>query len=122
MGTNSNRGRASLVRNFLLLAGVILWYLGPSSRNKENQLARPKQVAKEDRETVTVTYTVRPHFAVTADNIPGVTGVGSTAREAVTNLRSEVRRRYPFHKFDIVERTDTRELMSAISWREPVYE
>lgn len=85
-------------------------------------MARPKQVAKEDRETVTVTYTVQPYFAVSVDAITGVKGVGKTAREAVSNLRSEVRRRYPHSKFDIVERTDTRELMSAISWREPVYE
>lgn len=85
-------------------------------------MARPKQVAKEDRQSVTATYSVQPYFAVTCDLTPGVKGVGPTAKEAVINLRSEVRRRYPFHKFDIVERTDTRELMSAVTWREPVYE
>lgn len=85
-------------------------------------MARPKQVAKEERQTVVVTYTVQPYFAVSSDVTPGVVGVGPTARDAVTSLRSEVRRRYPFHKFDIVERTDTRELMSAVTWSEPVYE
>lgn len=85
-------------------------------------MARPKQVAKEDRETVTVTYTVEPYFAVSVDSLPGIKGVGKTAQDAVINLRSSVRRRYPHTKYDIIERTDTRDLMSAISWREPVYE
>lgn len=85
-------------------------------------MARPKQVAKEDRETVIVTYTIEPYFAVSVDSLPGIKGVGPTAKEAVINLRSSVRRRYPFSKYDIIERTDTRELLSAIAWREPVYE
>lgn len=87
-------------------------------------MARPKPVPTEDRKTVTITYTVHPYFMVMADDpkLSGTFGVGRTAKEAVTNLRSEVRRRYPFNQFDIVERTDTRDLMSATSWREPVYE
>lgn len=85
-------------------------------------MARPKQVAKEDRQSVTVTYTIQPYFAASVDSLPGIKGVGPTAREAVINLRSSVRRLYPFSSFDITERTDTGELMAATSWREPLYE
>jgi len=87
-------------------------------------MARPKRVAAEERRTVTVTYTVLPAFRVTTDdpNLRGISAVGATAREAVTNLRSEVRRKYPFAAFDIIEKTSTKELMLATGWKEPTFD
>lgn len=68
-------------------------------------MARPKQVPKEERKTVEITYTVVPWFAVTVDDpkLRGYIGVGPTPKAAITNLRSQVRRIYPHHQYDIVE-------------------
>lgn len=87
-------------------------------------MARPKRVAAQERQEVTITYSVAPAFIVTVDDpkLSGISGVGRTAKEAVTNLRSAVRRAYPFAAYDIVERTDNKKLMLATSWKEPTFD
>jgi hypothetical protein len=87
-------------------------------------VARPKRVETSERQTVTVRYSVVPYFAVSCSDpkLSGITGVGRTAREALTHMRAAVRDRYPLGEFDIIEKTDTPEMMLATSWREPVYE
>jgi len=87
-------------------------------------LPRLKKVAVEDRRTVTVTYTIQPYFQATTDDpmLKGISGVGHTARRAVTNLRSEVRRRYPYAQYDLIEKTTDKQLVLATSWKEPTYD
>lgn len=81
-------------------------------------MPRPKQVAIEDRQTVTVSYEVLPYFAVqTSDpGLRGIRGVGPSPRLAIENLRSEVRRRYPNNKYDIVERVVRNDITSNPEW------
>lgn len=78
-------------------------------------MPRPKQVPVEERQTVTVRYRIQPYFAVTVDdhNLRGIAGVGPSPQLAVENLRSEVRRRYPNNKFDIVEKVEPSPLWST---------
>lgn len=64
-------------------------------------MARPKPA--EDREEVTVTLRVLPYFAAVCEQLPGIRGVGETPEDALSSIRSEVRRRFPFHKFDLTE-------------------
>lgn len=87
-------------------------------------MPRPKTAKTEDRQTVTVTYSVIPAFIVTCDDprLSGISGIGKTAKDATMNLRAEVRHRYPVQQFDIVERTNQKELMLATGWKEPTYD
>jgi hypothetical protein len=68
-------------------------------------VARAKQVPKAERQTVTIRYSVEPYFAISCDDpkLQGIKGVGPTKREALANMRSAVRRVYPFSGYDIVE-------------------
>lgn len=85
-------------------------------------MARPKQVAASERQTVAIQYRVVPYFAVSADILPGVVGVGATAKAALANMRAEVRRRYPLTGFDIIEKSSSEVgLYAATGWKEPVY-
>ena len=87
-------------------------------------MARPKRVKAEERQTVTVTYTIIPAFMVVADDpkLSGHSGIGRTAREAVTNIRSVVRRQYPYAGFDIIEKATNKELALATGWKEPTFD
>lgn len=68
-------------------------------------MARPKAVPKAERQTVTIRYSVEPYFAVSCDDpqLSGTKGIGPTKKEALANMRSAVRRVYPFSGYDIVE-------------------
>lgn len=68
-------------------------------------MARAKQVPTAERQTVTIRYSVEPYFAVSCDDpkLKGIKGIGPTKREALANMRSAVRRAYPFSGWDIVE-------------------
>ncbi len=87
-------------------------------------MARPKRVAAEERQTVTVTYRIIPAFMVVTDDpkLSGHAGIGRTAKEAVTSIRSSVRRAYPFAAFDIIEKAEDRQLMLATGWKEPTFD
>lgn len=69
-------------------------------------MARPKMKPAQERQTVYITYTAIPAFMVQVDDpkLAGHYGIGRTVDEAVTNLRSQVRRIYPFAAFDIIEK------------------
>jgi hypothetical protein len=84
-------------------------------------MARPKKVESSERQTVTIRYRVVPYFAVASDELPGIRGIGATAKEALANMRSEVRRRYPVSQYDLEEKSSDIGLFAATSWKEPVY-
>lgn len=87
-------------------------------------MARPKKVEDSERQTVTITYKVVPFFAVSCDDpkLSGITGVGSTAKEALARMRAEVRRRYPLSGYDVVEKAENRDMFLATGWENPTYE
>lgn len=80
-------------------------------------MARPKRVETSERQTVTIRYRLVPSFAVACDDprLSGTVGTGRTAKVALANLRSEVRRVYPHSAFDIIELPADQTMKEAVS-------
>lgn len=81
----------------------------------------PPKKKPVDRIPINVDITVLPAFAARAtnDRLSGITGIGLTARDAINNLRAEVRRRYPEESYQVTERAQNVELWTATGWKEP---
>jgi hypothetical protein len=67
---------------------------------------RTKKKPEAERSTVEVHISFKPYFAAVSEQIPGAYGIGETKGAALTSLRSEIRRRYPFHTYDVEEILD----------------